>query len=129
MSQTPNVDPLYDPAFLIFVYSAWAITAFTIGQTAGLAVLVVATVVFTTIALRQRVPDPNRFVDSDSADAVQRPFVNEFGVILLFCAAAIGVGVLLLAGFTLAPVPMLVLLTVCTVGAVAAMVKSNRPVV
>lgn len=76
-------DPLYDPAFLIFVYAAWAGATMIFGQRIGLMALVVGTIVHAALGLRQH------------RDPEVRPFVHDFGALLLFCSAAIAGGVLL----------------------------------
>ncbi len=79
-----DVDPLYDPAFTIFVYAGWAFTSHVVGDTAGLGVLVAATALLTVTG-----------VLSDR-DPQAQPFKAEFSTILLYCAAAIGTAVLAL---------------------------------
>lgn len=78
----PLDDPLYDPVYIAFIYGAWAATSWALGQLAGLIVLVGATALLMLKAITtQRVE-------------AERPFMTDFATILLFCAAAIGLGVL-----------------------------------
>ena len=79
-----DVDPLYDPAFPIFVYAAWAMADAAWGNTAGLYALVLGTVTLSVLSLcQERGPEP-------------RSFLAEFSTILLYCAAALSTGVLVL---------------------------------
>lgn len=96
-------DPLYDAPYLIFAYTAWTIAVRFAGDTAGLAVLVAATVALTAWALR---------LDRRVAP---RSFAADFATIILFCGAAIGAGVFLLRA--LAAEPVIVLLA--TLAAIA----------
>lgn len=84
-------DPLYEPTFIAFIYATWAGTHWLLGQWIGLFVLVFATGALTIFALREhRAHEP-------------RPFIVDFGVVLLFCAAAIALGVLVVTGITTEP--------------------------
>ncbi len=75
-------DPLYDPVYLAFIYGTWAVSSWLLSPTAGLVVLVVATAGLTAAAsLHGRDREPRRFM-------------TDFATILLFCAAAIALGVL-----------------------------------
>jgi len=79
-----DVDPLYDPAFPIFVYAGWALADAAWGDTAGLYALVLGTATLSLLSLLQeRGPEP-------------RTFLAEFSIILLYCAAALSTGVLAL---------------------------------
>ncbi len=79
-----DVDPLYDPAFPIFVYGGWALADAVWGNTAGLIALVLGTLTLSVLSLvQERGPEP-------------RTFLAEFSTILLYCAAALSTGVLVL---------------------------------
>ncbi len=78
----PEPDPLYDAPLLIFVYAAWTMGGWLVGGWFGLGVLVGATAILTGVALRAQVAD-------------QAPsFKAELASMLLFCAASLGVTVL-----------------------------------
>ena len=75
-------DPMYDAPYLVLVYAAWVSTTWAFGDTVGLAVLVLATLVLTVIAGRRPV-----------TRAPNRSFASDFATVLLFCGAGLGAGV------------------------------------
>jgi hypothetical protein len=116
--ETEELDPLYEPAYAAFVYAAWALTTWASSPRTGLVVLVAATALLTTLALRHysaahlhNEPHP-------------RGFLVDFGSTLLFCAAAIALGVLAIELFVEWPrvvvsvgMPMLAVLAALSVHA------------
>lgn len=84
-------DPLYEPTFIAFIYAGWIGSTWLLGEWPGLVVLVASTGALTAWALRQH------------HDPAPRRFVVDFGVVLLFCAAAIALGVLVIAGIAAEP--------------------------
>ena len=88
-----SVDPLHEPTWPIFIYSAWAFTTWYIDQWLGLVVLVAATALLTLAAMRVH----NR------GDAVEPPFMADFNTVLLFCSAGIAASVLLLEALDKSP--------------------------
>jgi hypothetical protein len=81
-------DPLYDAIAIAFVYAAWAAATLWFGDRAGLTVLVLATAALTVVALAGG--------SAATAPPTDRPFVVEFGTILLYCATALGLAVLVI---------------------------------
>jgi hypothetical protein len=88
----PEPDLLYDAPYIVFIYAAWVGAAYLLGDALGLTILVATTVLFTTAALR-----------SPARPHVPRSFAADFAVILLFCAASIGIGVFLVAAASQQP--------------------------
>lgn len=77
-------DPLHDPTWPIFIYSAWALCSWYVDIWLGLVFLVGGTAALALAALR-------------SGPQVDEPgFVTDFNVVLLFCAGGIGASVLAL---------------------------------
>lgn len=89
--QELDPDPLYDPILMIFIYAGWVGLTSLFNDLAGLLGLVALTAVLTGFAL------------AHPQDDKPRPFVAEFGTVLLFCASSIGVAVVLLRGVSAAP--------------------------
>lgn len=87
----PDPDPLYDPMWMIFIYSGWVGLASLFNDLAGLLGLIGLTALLTVFALAH--PQDHR----------PHPFVAEFGTVLLFCASSIGVAVVVLRGVRAAP--------------------------
>lgn len=98
-------DPLYDAPYLIFIYASWVAASYFFGDTAGLAVLVLATIALTGFALTQ------------SHGVRPRSFTADFGVILLFCSASIGVGVFVVSAISTAPLLTIALASLALAGA------------
>lgn len=86
-------DPLHEPMWPIFIYSAWAFTTWYVDQWLGLVVLVAATALLTLAAVRSH-------AGSDPAEA---PFMADFNTVLLFCSAGIAASVLLLEALDRSP--------------------------
>ncbi len=101
------LDPLYDAQYLIFIYALWMLVGWAFGNLAGLATLVGATVVLTLGALR------------DHRRSEPRSFAAEFGSILLFSAAGIGIAVLLVNAIGAAPLLVLGVVVLATSVAIA----------
>ncbi|MGI9621780.1 MAG: hypothetical protein ACR2PK_03005 [Acidimicrobiales bacterium] len=80
-STTLDQDPLYDAAYLVFVYAGWVTAAWLVGPMGGLAVLVAGTALLTLTGLGSGDPDG------------ARSFATDLAVVLLFCSAAIAVAV------------------------------------
>lgn len=87
----PEPEPLYDAAYMVFIYAGWVATSYAIGDTAGLVMLVAATGVLTLASVRR--PDEGH----------PRSFAADFAVVLLFCAGSLGVGVFLVGALSAAP--------------------------
>jgi Flp pilus assembly protein TadB len=83
-----NVHPFREPAFVIFAYTAWAAGSWFVGPLAGLAALVVAAVILFAAGVR-----------AGHAKGVAT-FTADLALILLYCCAAIGTGVLVVAALT-----------------------------
>jgi hypothetical protein len=81
-------DPLYDAIAIAFVYAAWAAASMWLGDRAGLVALVLATTVLTVTALTGR----SRTITVQGA----RPFIVEFATIILYCASALALSVLVI---------------------------------
>lgn len=105
-------DPLYDAPYLVFVYAAWVGSAWIFGQFAGLAVLIAGTAILTVAGSRVRTP-------------VARSFAADMSVILLFCAAASGSAVFVIAA--LQREALLTLWLVATVVTIVAFLSSAEP--
>ena len=86
------VDAIYDAPYIIFVYAAWAATAWLFGDTVALAVLIIGTGGLTVAGLVQ--PAPFR----------AHSFAADLATILLFCSAAIGAGWFIVQGLAVEPV-------------------------
>jgi nitrate reductase gamma subunit len=76
-------DPFREPAYVIFAYTAWAAVTWFVGPRAGLAALVAAALLL-LVAGALHAPR-SRGVPS---------FNDDLALILLYCCAAIGAGVL-----------------------------------
>ena len=86
-------DPLNEPVWPIFIYSAWALTTWYIDEWLGLVVLVASTGALAVAALRR----------TSRSDATAVPFVADFNTVLLFCSAGIAASVLLLEALGRSP--------------------------
>ena len=106
-------DPLYDAPYLVFIYSGWVVASWAGGDLAGLAVLVVSTLVLTAVAGNQE------------HSGAPQSFAADFAVILLFCAAAIGAGVFIIRG--LSGQPELTLAAVAAALASTSIMSLTRP--
>lgn len=84
----PEPDTLYEPALVVFVLGAWVVAGWLVHELLALGVFVAAAALLTVMALRRPGSD------------VFRTFLTDFGVILLFCAVAISIGVLALTGLS-----------------------------
>lgn len=105
-SPAGTVDPIYDAPYLVFVYAGWAGASWTLGDTAGLAVLVLGAAVLALAGLGQ------------SAPFQPHSFAADLATILLFCSAAIGAGWFVVRG--LGTMPLVTTLAVLASIAVAA---------
>jgi hypothetical protein len=83
-----ELDPLYEPAYVAFVYAAWALTTWASSPRVGLVVLVAATALLTAVGLHHYTATHLH------TEPHPRGFLVDFGSTLLFCAAAIALGVL-----------------------------------
>ena len=97
---------------VIFVFGAWIGATWFLSDVLALAALVVAAVILVVIALRQ------------PASPVFRTFVSDFGVILMACAVAIALAVLVLTGVTRRPEATLIAVA-STVAVVAGLLAAR----
>ena len=111
LARRDDTDPLYEPTWAIFIYSAWAGLTWFVSERVGLIALVVLTLALATTALSK--PHPSG----------ARPFVADFSAILLFCAMSIGAAVLL---FQAIRAPEVLLALALFIGAGAILVDLHR---
>ena len=111
----PEPEPLYDAPYMVFIYAGWVAGSYVIGDTAGLIVLVAATAVLTIVSERR--PDLRH----------PRSFAADFDVVLLFCAASLGVGVFLVGVLSAAPLLSVVTLGLAIVAVTGARIMRRGP--
>lgn len=84
-----RTDPFREPAFVIAAYAASAVATWLVGPRAGLAALVVAA---TLLLIAGALHSPS--------SRVVPTFNDDLALILLYCCAAIGTGVLVVGAIT-----------------------------
>lgn len=84
-----ELDPLYDPAWLILLLSAWCGATWFIGPVVGLAVLVVGGLGLLAAGVRYSLDHPTGV-----------PLHADLSVMLVFCATGLALPTLVLVGLT-----------------------------
>lgn len=111
----PEPEPLYGAAYMVFIYAAWVATNYVMVDAAGLAVLIGATAALTGVSLRR----PDR--------QLPRSFAADFAVVLLFCAASLGIGVFVVHAMSLAPELSAIVVALSVVAITSARIKRRGP--
>lgn len=110
-ARADDIDPLYEPTWVIFIYSAWAGLTWFVTARVGLVALVLLTVLLAAVALAK--PHP----------PTPRAFAADFSAILLFCAMSLSAGVLFLEAMS---APSEVLLAIALFGCAGAILFELR---